>query len=342
MTTGGRSPALTGFLLVALVAPVLIGGALILAERDRSPLLSAADPEPLVAAVERATRSRDMPVAVAVTREDALSPRTDATGVLTGVRVAPGTPVDTGTVVVTVGDGDVVAYRSERPLSQDVAAGSTGGSVAVAQQLLVDLGLFAGPVDGKVGPTTLRAIRAFNLAHGYGTSSALALASLSWIGSEPVAVDQVEVRVGAVVEPGTALYTTRTGLVGVTASTGAALPEGDLVLEVADLSAPFDRSAWMATDSDFTAAVALSLGDQDEGSGTLRLATPVDVGTVPTSAVVTDVDGTMCFFPSVGATPVVVTPTGGSLGTTDVPVDLVGDPVLVNPRAVRDDLTCDL
>lgn len=91
-----------------------------------------------------------MPVAVAVTREDALSPRTDATGVLTGVRVAPGTQVDTGTVVVTVGDGDVVAYRSERPLLQDVAAGSTGGSVAVAQQLLVDLGLFAGPVDGRI------------------------------------------------------------------------------------------------------------------------------------------------------------------------------------------------
>ena len=340
MTAHVRPIVLTGFLLVALIAPLVLGGALVLAEHRRSPLQSAALPEPLVASVERATRSRETTVAVALARQEAQTPRTDASGVLTGVHVAAGTAVDTGSVVVTVGDGDIVAYRSERPLSQDVTVGTTGASVEVAQQFLVDLGLFAGPVDGRVGGRTRRAIEAFNAAHGYGKSSVLALASLSWIGPEPLVVDQVEVHAGAVVDPGTTLFTTRAGLSGVTASTGSILADGDLVLEVADVSAPFDRSAWMATDPAFATAVAQLLGDREEGSGTLRLATPVDVGTVPTSAVVTDSDGTTCFFPSTNGTPVVVAPTGGSLGTTDVPVDLVGDPVLVNPRAVRDDLTC--
>ena len=56
--------------------------------------------------------------------------------------------------------------------------------------------------------------------------------------------------------------------------------------------------------------------------------------------VFTDERGRVCVFPSVDGPPLEVEPRGGTLGTVDLDVSLVGQEVLLNPREVREDLTC--
>lgn len=327
--------------VATLAAPLTAGAALLVVESSASPLESDTPVAPLIASVESATRSRDTIVGVTLSTSAPVVATTDASGTVTTLPIAPGAQVDTGTVVATVGDADLVAYRSARPLSQDVGSGSTGASIGVAQAFLRDTGHFGGPVDGVVRTSTLRAITAFNKEHGYGTSQVLTRASLVWLGPDPLTVAKVDVTVGADVSPGTAVLTSTAGNAGVTVARMPPLPEGTLELEIDGKVAPFDRQTASATDPQFVGEVGTFLSSVTEATGVLRLAEPVVVGTVPSSAVVTDESGSVCLFPGVDDAPVVVEPTGGSLGTVDVDPALTGSPVLVNPREVRTDLSCE-
>jgi hypothetical protein len=146
-----------------------------------------------------------------------------------------------------------------------------------------------------------------------------------------------------VVEAGADIFETAAEYVSVDVTSTGVLPDGALVLEVAGRAAPLDRETMTVTEPEFIAHVVSALGEDaaaDGGTGRVRLEQPAAVGVLPASAVVSDEGGRTCFFPDVQSEAVLITPSGGSLGTVDVDAALVGRPVLVNPREVRTDVDC--
>lgn len=330
------------FVAATLAAPLLAFAVLGIRAASQSPLESASSPEPLIASVERQEREREVNVAIKVEYADALAPTTSASGTATSVTVAPGDEVTTGTVVARVNDAAITAYSSPSPLWRDLAHGAEGGDVRVAQDLLRTLGYYSGSSDGRVGYTTEKAIKAYNAARGYGSGNGyLSLASLTWIGTGPVTVASVTVHAGDQVSPGTELFTTTAALAAITVSeTPNIVRDAEVVLVVNGITTPYVAGSGRVTDPEAVAAIAASLGTATEGLGSVKLTVPISVGAIPSSAIVSEPEGATCFFPDLTSPGVVVTPLGGSLGTVDVDVSLVGQPVLVNPREVREDLSC--
>lgn len=332
-----RDRGLGVFVGVTLLAPLVAGGALVLAATDRSPLASSRAPAPVLANVSGSQRSDETSVTVRLAPATTVTPRGQAFGMVTAVTVAPGSHVATGAAVMTVGDGAVLAYQAARPLFSDVSASAAKSQVAEAQQVLADLDLYHGQVDGRWGPTTRTAVRAFNAAHGYGSSDVLRLASLVWIGAVPVTLATVEVAAGDTTQPGDALFTTTADVAGVVVN--GAPTDAALVLDVNGVETTLEPGQTLVTDTAVVAAV-LHAGADAQVAGTVWRATPVTVGSVPASSVVVDAGGISCLFENVDGPPVPVVPTGGSLGTVDVDPALIGRPLLVNPRDVRTDLDC--
>jgi len=330
-----------GVALAALI-PLGVGAVVALLIASNSPLESAAKPAPLVGAIETAQRSGQVNVGIKVEFTEALSPATQASGTITSLSVLPGDKVDTGTRLMDVNAQAVVAYVAESPLYRDIARGLTGPDVTTAQALLTAWGYDTGGADGKAGVATEKAIKAFNLANGYGKdNTVLSLASLVWVGTAPVTVGTMSVHLGDQVGAGTALFTTTAALAAITVAEPPGMTsDGDLELVVGDLSTPYVAGSGRVTEPEAVAAMVASLGTATEGLGTLQLVTPTTVATVPSSAVVTDAAGRTCIFASETAAPTLVAPTGGSLGTIDLDPSLAGTPVLLNPRDVRGDLTC--
>jgi peptidoglycan hydrolase-like protein with peptidoglycan-binding domain len=338
-----RPTALAAFAALTLLAPLGAGIVLAVRASTQSPLESAAHAKPLLALVESATRSRQAGVLISVVPGDALTSRANASGLVTAVPVGPGAAVSTGTVVAVVLDSDIVAYQAERPLYADTSPGAKGASVKAAQQVLSAFGYYHGDPDGSVGSGTVTAIRAFNAAHGYGKSNAtFSLAALTWIGPAPVIIAKLSARPGDTVLPGSDLFTTTAAMsaIKVTESPGM-VRDTPVKLIVNGFEIPYTVGSGLVSDSKFASDVAASLGTQTEGAGTVELLKPVTVGTLPASAVVTDAAGHMCFFGSQTSPPTPVTPLDdGSIGSVDVVASLVGTAILVNPRAVRANLSC--
>jgi peptidoglycan hydrolase-like protein with peptidoglycan-binding domain len=342
----GRLKRLTGglglFVAVTLLAPLAALTVLGIRAASQSPLESASLPEPLIATVQSASRAHEVVVAIKVEYADPVAAVINASGVLTSVGIAPGSVVQTGTLVGTVNDAHVIAYASPTPLWRDLGRGVAGPDVAIAQSLMASLGYYSGPADGKVGLGTEKAFKAFNAAHGYGTGNGLlTLGSLVWVGPVPVTVASVAVAAGDAVTPGSDLFTATSGAADIKVTESASVPRDQPVsLVVGDTVTPYVVGSGRITDPAAVAAITATLGALTEGTGTIRLDTPVVVGTMPSSAVVSDPAGVTCFFPDVTGAGVAIEPLGGSLGTIDVDPSLVGRPILINPREVREDLSC--
>jgi peptidoglycan hydrolase-like protein with peptidoglycan-binding domain len=343
MSMSDRSSGIPVVVVLALVAPLVAAGLWVFAASSESPLESAAQAEPLVGSVERAERSGETTVSVKIEYADALAPTTQASGTITALAIAAGAEVSGGEAVMAVDAKDVIAYASPAPLYRDVARRSEGADVAAAQQLLINLGYLDGDADGVAGYATEQAIEAFNRAHGYGKDNpVLSRTALVWIGPGPVTVSEMQVALGEAVSPGTELFTTAASLARIVVTETASLPRDvEVELEVMGITTPYEVGTSAVTDPDAVAAIAEALGSAAEGVGTVRLTTPVTVGTVPASAVVSDETGRACLFPDVTGPAIVVEPLGGTLGTVDLDASLVGQAVLLNPREVRGDLTCD-
>jgi peptidoglycan hydrolase-like protein with peptidoglycan-binding domain len=340
---GSRQSGITIAVVVALIAPLVAAGVWVFAVSQESPLESAAPVVPLVATVESATRTESADVAIAVVPGVTFAPATQSTGTVTTLAVVPGAEVVNTDVVMTVNAKSVLAYTSDQPLYRGVTRTSTGADVKTAQQPLKDLGLLDGAVDGKAGYTTEQAIKAFNAKYGYGAkNTVLSRASLVWIGSDAVTADEVKVATGDTVSPSAELFTTTSSIAGIAVTETPNVPrEGDAELVIGDVTVAYVVGSQEVTDPDAVKAIAKALGSVTESTATVRLTQPLTVGTVPSSAIVENASGTACMFASVDGAAVVVTPTGGTLGTVDLDASLIGDPVLVNPREVRGNLQCD-
>ena len=192
------------------------------------------------------------------------------------------------------------------------------------------------------GAATATAIKEFNAEHGYGkTDGVLHRASLVWLGTTPATVAELLVPLGSQVTPGTALFTGAATLAAITVAEPPVLPPSEeLSLTVNGVVAPYEPGSGAVTAPEHVEAIAAVLTAGGEAVGSLELAAPVVVGTVPASAVFADDTGVTCLFPDAVAAAVPVAPTDGALGTVDLEEAMVGTPVLVNPREVREDLSC--
>ncbi|MGA7149602.1 MAG: peptidoglycan-binding domain-containing protein [Microbacterium sp.] len=87
-----------------------------------------------------------------------------AAGVVTGVAIAPGDEVSSGSVLYTVDLRPVVVAQGEVPAFRSIGHRVEGPDVAQLQGMLSKLGLYAGPSDGKAGADTVAAIKAWQKA----------------------------------------------------------------------------------------------------------------------------------------------------------------------------------
>lgn len=83
-----------------------------------------------------------------------------AAGVVTGVNVAAGDEVASGSILYTVNLRPVVVAEGSVPAFRPMGSGVAGADIAQLQQFLKARGHDAGPVDGKAGAGTATAIRA--------------------------------------------------------------------------------------------------------------------------------------------------------------------------------------
>lgn len=327
--------------LLVLAVPLATGTGLAVWALAQSPLQSARPSPPVVSSVADAERRHDIASTATFVPAGKLEVTTQSTGTITALTLAPGTAVKQGDVALEVDGAPVVAYVSDAPLYRDISDGTRGRDVRTVQKLLVDLDYLDADtdVDGTVGPATREAIRAFNKDHGRGSdATALTPGSLLWIPTGTAPPHTVIARVGDAAAPRTALYTTERGAASITVATGSHRTDRTLTVGGASVTLPADETT--ITDADDVAALREAMGEQESTAATVTDLEPQRVGAIPASAVIVDLAGSACFFPSLTGAPVPIEAAEGGFGVVDVDVSLVGTPVLVNPRTVRDDVSC--
>lgn len=329
-------PAVGAF--AVLIAPLVVGAVLAVWALAASPLQSATSVEPVVAQVGSAERDDGFSTTAMLLPATDVVVKAQSSGTVTALSFAVGVPVTSGEVAFMVDGLPIVAYVSQAPLFRDITAGLRGDDVTTAQQLLVDMG-YLKAADSVAGPSTQTAIRAFNAAHGRGkNNTTLSIDSLVWIPSASDAPQTLTVHVGDLVEPQTALYATQTGQDSISAGTTAQSEDRMLSVGTVTVTLPAGQTAVSVPDD--VAALLTQMGDQTSATAMVTSLEPHQVGTVPATAVVTDATGASCYFTGVDGEAVLVDATSGGFGLVNVDPELIGTPVLVNPRSTRENLAC--
>lgn len=320
-----------------LGVPLLVGLILAVWALRESPLHSAEPEQPLVAQIGAAERRDSVPVALRLVEARPYPVVSQSSGIVTALSLSVGKAVSTGQTVLAVDGLPVVAYVAPSPLYRDIGPGLSGDDVTVAQQFLQEMG-YLGQVDGRVGDATVRAIREFNAAQALPHGDVLLTSSLLWIPLDSAEPHEITVRVGQRIEPQTELYSTVSGQDQIVVDTAPAPVERMVGLGAERATLPEGQS--IIADPNQVAALKEAFGEESTATGTVEGAVPRQVGTLPASAVVVDQRSHTCFFPGVSGEGIRIKAESGSFGLVDVDPALVGQPVLVNPRSTREDLSC--
>jgi len=337
-------PATAGVAAVLLlVTGGVIGAAWWADARATSPLSSDTRPSPLVVPVTRTEHTVSIGVGVKVSRRDGDSVASPAAGTVTRVAAAVGDTLKTGTVVASIDDLPIVAMVGAAPLWRDLVLGDNGPDVKRLQAFLGDLGLLTPAPDGRFGPDTAAAVRAFNKTVGREKlGAAFALSSVVWVGKELLTVAGVSAREGDVVAAGQTLVTgpSTDTAIEVSEPAGGVPIVGMYDLVVGDTRTPYIPGSGAVTDRSAVSAIAALLGTTGEGAGRIVSTSKTSALSVPASAVVQDASGATCVFTDTVSAPVDVTPVGGDLATTLLPADTPINEVLANPYETRTDTSC--
>lgn len=244
-----------------------------------------------------------------VTVDFALSPpvtlTSDAAGRVTSSSCSTGGTVASGSSIMAVNGEPLIALSTSIPLWRDLADGDSGKDVAALQTELSRLGYRTG-VDGKVGVSTLAAIAKL-LAQGtepVKPTTIVPAGRFIWLPSETVTAGTCDVVVGETVAPGSAVATTAQQLVSVSVhelptdllegartmklddKTVAIAPDGR-VSDAESLKALAETPSYRnyLTRMSQQTAQSSEAGSPETVNGTLSLARPVEVASVPPSAV---------------------------------------------------------
>lgn len=111
-----------------------------------------------------------------------------AAGVVTSINVGAGDEVSAGAVLYTVNLRPVVIAQGDVPAFRALASGASGADVSQVQSLLAGLGYYVGPVDGKFGSSTTRAVKAWQRAAGLPADGVVQLGDLVFVPALPTRV----------------------------------------------------------------------------------------------------------------------------------------------------------
>jgi peptidoglycan hydrolase-like protein with peptidoglycan-binding domain len=344
----------------ALVATALIG--------RPTPAQIVPTPEPVYVTVNATSSDRNQAVVVSADLSVAPAVRSaGATGVVTAVAVTAGDTVDDGVAVYSVDGAPVYAYISPTPLYRPLTVGDSGPDVAAIQGFLARRALLATSQDGRFGPATAAALRAWQRDFGLKPTGVVDPTRFVRLDA-PGVVQTVNLSVGSVAPAiGDALLTLRPGITSLDVTPERDVSLGDYVViaSAGRATVSFDGRAWTPADPTALLAVLLTGEAQPttDGAGTgettpsdgsrhvrldarLALAQPVAAVVVPPDALIASATGVRaCVWRREGDTPVrvegvvvsAITASGAAL--VDGP-SLAGADVLLDPAAVLSDATC--
>lgn len=339
-----RAVVAGGAVGLVLLAGALVGAAVAVDDATDSPMSSDVEAGPLLVPVTTSERSVSVGVGLAVVEEPGPEVVSGRGGTVTGVAAAVGDTLGSGAILGTVDDRPIVGMVATSPLWRDLSEGDAGADVARLQAFLREVGLYAGPEDGKFGRATRTAVVAFNADAGRkDLGGTFSLETVAWLGPAPLTVTQVSARPGQVVGVSTPLLRGPDRPVALTVAEpvgGVPADDGGYELVVGDIRAPYVAGSGTITDPDAVAAVAAAVGSTREGVGDVVSAVPRQVLVVPSSAVVVDAEGTTCVFTNLDGPATLVEPTGGGLATVELRPDVPVVEVLANPYEVRSEVSC--
>ena len=111
-----------------------------------------------------------------------------ASGVVTGVAVAPGDEVSQGAVLYRVNERPVVVAQGDVPAFRAIGAGVEGADVAQLQGMLATLGFYRGVGDGRAGAGTVAAVKAWQKASGVPQTGVVDAGDVIFVPSLPTRV----------------------------------------------------------------------------------------------------------------------------------------------------------
>lgn len=335
MNRHDRLPAVV--LAAGLLGPLAAAGGLAAAALARSPLDADAQPAHVVAVVERAERFDPESSPVTWVAAESVPVRSHTAGTVTAVHLVEGGGLVDGDVVLEVDGLPVLAFVAPAPLYRDVVEGLSGQDVLSVQQFLRARG-FRVTADGTAGPSTARAIAAFNSRHGRSGSETLEVSSVLWVPETVGPPVGIVVRVGDVIEPQTEVFVASDGQDRVEVTAREA--DVERTLAVGDVEVRLEAGSTTVTDQHDVNQLRAAMAGEPTAGGVLTRVEPRVVGTIPASAVVVDRTGTACFFTGPGGDAVPIEVTESGFGLVDVDEQLIGSPVLVDPRGAGARSTC--
>lgn len=272
-------------------------------------------------------------------------------GVVTAVHVTPGAIVQNGDPVLAINGVTRVAVHAAQPFWRGIEQGDQGEDVEEAQRFLASQGLYSGPIDGQFGRATATATTAWKASLGIREADGTFDPSLIvWLSSDRLQVATTFVRVGS---PAPAQ--------------GSELAAGPPVLEMVELLTSRDQPIDLDRPGDWEFIYAgrlfaiddvepaqlanrglkelsaLLAAEQPAVEGVVRRVETEAALMIPSTAVMTNVDGETCVWVGDGdrfeARSVAIAD-GTTSRTRILDGLLTSDHVLVNPGIVLAASSC--
>lgn len=303
-----RLARFVGGALVLLAIPAVAAGLLVLAfgelQDEQGPVV---DDLPLIdeaVPIGSADLRDSSPVDLSLKWEQGPPvPAPAITGLVTGVNIIPGQALRSGEWLLEVDGIQRVGYATERPLWQPVSRSSSEAEVRVLVDLLIEMGYELEPTD-VYSSTVRRVVRQFHTDAGAPRTSTFDPSMAVWLGEALLQdVETVEIAVG---EPmpgaGEPLLRGRSELLSAKVQvgdsgeggTGTRAIAGERVFVVDGNEFAFDHDQRQVPSSDLAALSELIDPSVSSLSGLVQLASPLEVQTVPVSAVVVADSGSTC------------------------------------------------
>lgn len=111
-----------------------------------------------------------------------------ASGIVTGVVVAPGDEVVQGSTLYLLNQRPVVVAQGAVPAFRPIGEGVEGADVAQLQAMLHAQGSYSGTIDGTAGPRTVTAIKAWQKALGVAQTGLVELGDVVFVPTLPIRV----------------------------------------------------------------------------------------------------------------------------------------------------------
>lgn len=346
-----RSIAIVSLVVIALIAAPIVVLVRLVSQPDRLDDI-AADPTPVMMPVSYRTTDDERFASIRASwSEPSVVAAPAWSGVVTAVAIGPGATLSTGDPVVSVNDVTRIAVAGIAPLWRPLSTGATGRDVSDLQRLLTALGHYEGEIAGTYNAATAQAVNTLGVS--IGVANAGGVFDPSWVimlPHEPFDVAETTLVTGSPAPAaGSEILVGPTLLASaeVTDPAGEDLdldPEVAYKVETRGHVFTLHRGTTSAPTSEL-GTLALLVGDAEGGviEARVRRQEPIEVVQVPSSSVMTSIEGSLCVWVAENGSfrPVPVVVEASTVGIAQVSSDLPqGTEVLVNPGTVLDDPSC--